>query len=137
MSTLTEVRLPQRDELSGGRVVEVLTAAGSVLDAAQEVLILQVGERTLRFRSPNAGTLQAVLPVMSEPAPGDVLFKLAIDDAEPAPDTTTRAEGETPAAQPPDHQALPRWRRLLSWLWQLKWYALGFGLVFGYVFLGD
>ncbi len=99
MNRSTPVRYPDRDELRHGRVVDVLVTAGSTVAAGEEVLLVQDHGRTLRFRSPRAGRLRAIIECGSLPAPGQLLFTLdssALQEnlAEPEPATPPVAESQ-------------------------------------------
>lgn len=113
-SDIIPVRLPDRPELRNGRVVEILVPQGTGVEAGQDVLVMQIQEKTLLFQAPRAGMLDMVVPIASQPKPGELLFTLAAPEPEAvSPSTSNPVDvGATVGPQPGADSAIGSARHL-------------------------
>lgn len=80
MSSIQKVVLPNNKEMQHGRIVELRAQFGDWVDKGQEVMRLQIHERTLAFTAPQAGILASTVPIGHQPEPGSLLFSLKPQD---------------------------------------------------------
>ena len=74
------VNLPNQVDMKGGRVVEHHQSVGSEVQQGAIVLTVQIHDRTLQFKSPALGILNSMAPLGALPEPGDLLFRLLVED---------------------------------------------------------
>lgn len=96
------VTLPNQKEMMHGRVVELRAQVGDRVEKGQEVMLIQINERTLCFTSPKSGTLELVTPIGSQPAPGSLLFTLKLEE-----ETTEHNEPELKSNEPSEEPPAP------------------------------
>lgn len=74
------VNLPNQVDMKGGRVVEHHQSVGREVQQGAIVLTVQIHDRTLQFKSPALGTLNSMAPLGTLPEPGDLLFRLLVEE---------------------------------------------------------
>lgn len=78
--------------MKGGRVVEHHQSVGREVQQGAIVLTVQIHDRTLQFKSPALGKLNSIAPLGGLPEPGDLLFRLLVEDK---PETKREADSRS------------------------------------------
>lgn len=83
---LKEVTIPDIGNYKGVAVIEVLVKAGDVIKQEQSLITLETDKATMEIPAPLAGTVKEVaVKVGSKVSQGDLILKVEVTGAEPAP----------------------------------------------------
>lgn len=102
MSSIQQVVLPNNKEMQHARIVELRTQLGDWVDKGQEVMLIQIHERTLVFTSPQAGIIESIASMGHQPEPGSLLFSLRLTEEQ-----SNSKKSESANERVNDNQASP------------------------------
>ncbi len=100
------VYLPNQTDMKDGRVVEHHQTIGAEVKPGAIVLTVQIHDRTLQFKSPAVGKLNSIAPLGTLPSPGDLLFRLMVEEnPEPEPENEVFNTASSASANTSDSTA--------------------------------